>query len=136
MPGRLSGKVLAFIRSQRVARLATVGPGRRPHNVPVCVVFVNGRLYFASEKDARKVRNLRSHPLVALTFDQYSENWKRLAGVMLVGKAAIVEHHPAFRRVRQTLYRTYKQYPSAAPIEEAASVIVGITPTETFSWGL
>lgn len=136
MPHRLSGKVLAFIRSQRVARLATVGPGGQPHNVPVCAVFANGRLYFASDKSARKVRNLRADPLVALTFDSYHENWKHLAGVMLLGKAAVVEHGANFRRARQTLYRTYKQYPTAAPIEEGETVIVGITPTGSFSWGL
>jgi len=136
MTHRLSGKVLAFIRGQRVARVATVGPGGTPHNVPVCVVFVSGRLYFASEKEARKVRNIRAHPTVALSFDEYSENWKHIAGVMVVGKGAVVDQGAAFRRVRQALYRKYKQYARMAPIEEGRSVIVGVTPTATFSWGL
>ncbi len=136
MSHRLSGKVLAFIRSQRVARVATVGNGRKPHSVPVCIVFVSGRLYFASAKNARKVRNIRSHPTVALSFDQYSENWKHLAGVMIVGKGAIIDQGAAFRRVRQALYRKYKQYARIAPIEEGDSVIVSVSPTETFSWGL
>jgi len=136
MAHRMSGKVLAFIRSQRVARVATVGPHGAPHNVPVCIVFVSGRLYFASDKEARKVRNIRSHPTVALSFDEYSENWKHLAGVMVVGKAAVVDQGATFRRVRQALYRKYKQYARMAPIEEGESVIVGVTATETFSWGL
>jgi PPOX class probable F420-dependent enzyme len=133
---RLSGKVLAFIRSQRVARVATVSPDGTPHNVPVCVAFVSGRLYFASEKGARKVRNIRAHPTVALSFDEYSENWKHIAGVMVVGKGAVVDQRATFRRVRQALYRKYKQYARMAPIEEGESVIVGVTPTATFSWGL
>ena len=136
MTHRLSGKVLAFIRSQRVARVATIGPDGTPHNVPVCIVFVSGRLYFASDKDARKVRNIRSHPTVALSFDRYSENWKHLAGVMVVGKGAVVDQGVAFRRVRQALYRKYKQYARMAAIEAGQSVIVSVTPTETFSWGL
>ncbi len=136
MAHRLSGKVLAFIRSQRVGRVATVGRGGQAHNVPVCLVFVSGRLYFASAKNARKVRNIRSHPQVALSFDEYNENWKRLAGVLVLGKAAVVDQGPAFRRVRQALYRKYKQYARSAPIEEGESVIIGVTPRETFSWGL
>ena len=136
MAHRLSGKVLAFIRSQRVGRVATVGRGGQPGNVPVCLVFVSGRLYFASAKDARKARNIRAHPQVALSFDEYSENWKRLAGVLVIGKATVVERGPTFRRVRQALYRKYKQYGRSAPIEEGKSVIVGVTPSETFSWGL
>ena len=136
MTHRLSGKILAFIRSQRVAHVATVGNGGKPHSVPVCIVFVSGRLYFASEKAARKVRNIRAHPTVALSFDRYSENWKHLAGVMVVGKGAVVDQGAAFRRVRQALYRKYKQYARMAPIQEGDSVIVSVTPTETFSWGL
>jgi PPOX class probable F420-dependent enzyme len=136
MTVRLSGKILAFIRSQRVARVATVGPDGTPHNVPVCVVFASGRLYFASDKKARKVRNLRARPTVALAFDEYGENWKNLRGVMVVGRAAVVDHGAVFQRVRRALYRKYKQYARMAPLEEGQSVIVGVTPTETFSWGL
>jgi PPOX class probable F420-dependent enzyme len=136
MTVRLSGKILAFIRSQRVARVATVGPHGRPHNVPVCVVFVSGRLYFASDKKARKVRNIRARPTVTLTFDEYSENWGHLGGVMVVGRAVVVDHGAVFQRVRQALYRKYRQYARMAPLEEGQSVIVGVTPTETFSWGL
>ena len=73
---------------------------------------------------------------MALAFDHYSENWKRLAGVMVVGRAVVLDQGPVFRRVRQALYRKYKQYARMAPIEEGESVIVGVTPIETFSWGL
>jgi PPOX class probable F420-dependent enzyme len=136
MAHRLSGKVLAFIRSQRVARVATVGRKGTPHNVPVCTVAASGRIYFASEKAARKVRNLRRNPRVALTFDHYSENWKQLAGAMVVGTGAIIDQGAAFRRARQALYRKYKSYARFAPIEEDEAVIVCVTPTASFSWGL
>ena len=136
MAYRVSGKVLAFVRSQRVARLATVGRDGAPHNIPVCTVAVNGRLYLASEKDARKVRNIARNPRVALAFDHYSENWQRLGGAMIVGTASIIDQGAAFRRARQALYRKYKQYARVAPIEEGESVIVCVIPTSSFSWGL
>lgn len=136
MAHRLSGKVLAFIRSQRVARVATVGRDGTPHNVPVCTVAANGRIYFASEGNARKVRNLRRNPRVALVFDQYSENWKRLAGAMIVGTSTIVDQGAPFRRARQALYRKYRSYPQVSPINEGETVIVCVTPTGSFSWGL
>ncbi len=133
---KLRGKELAFIRSQRVARLATVGPGGEPHNVPVCVVAVGGNLYFASEAKARKVKNLAANPRAALVFDVYEEDWNRLAGVMVVGRAAILEKGTTFHRIRLALYRKYRQYKKFAPIEEGESVIVAITPETSFSWGL
>jgi nitroimidazol reductase NimA-like FMN-containing flavoprotein (pyridoxamine 5'-phosphate oxidase superfamily) len=136
MAHRLSGKVLAFVRSERVARLATIGPGSTPHNVPVCPVAISGRIYFATERDARKVRNLHRNPRAALVFDHYSENWKRLAGAMIVGTCTISDQGSTFRRARQALYRKYKLYPDVAPIEEGQSVIVCLVPTTSFSWGL
>ena len=132
----LSGKILAFVRAQRVARLATVGGDGQPYAVPVCVVAISGRLYFASSATARKVRNLRRNPLAALVFDHYSENWKRLAGAMVTGTCRIVERGATFTRARQALYRRYKQYPTVEPIEPGESIIVAFTPTGSSSWGL
>ena len=136
MAYRLSGKVLAFIRSQRVARAATVSRTGEPHNVAVCAVAVGGRIYFASQAKARKVRNLYANPRVALAFDHYSENWGELAGVMIVGTCTIIDRGVAFRRARQALYRKYKPYARVAAIEEGESVIVSVAPVRSFSWGL
>jgi nitroimidazol reductase NimA-like FMN-containing flavoprotein (pyridoxamine 5'-phosphate oxidase superfamily) len=133
---QLSGKVLAFVRTQRVARLATLGPKRIPHNVPICTVNVAGHIYFASEAHASKVRNLRRNPTVTLAFDRYSERWPQLAGAMVTGTATVIERGPLFNRARLSLYRKYRQYSRAAPIKEGESVIVRISPTGCFSWGL
>ena len=136
MAHRLRGKVLAFIRSQRVARLATVGADGTPHNVPICPVVLSSKIYFASERDVRKVRNMQHNPRVALAFDRYGENWKQLAGVMIVGTSVASPQGATFRRARQALYRKYRQYARFAPITEGESVIICITPTASYSWGL
>lgn len=136
MVHRLSGKVLAFIRSQPVARVATVGRDGAPNNVPVCPVALNGRLYFASAATARKVRDIRRHPRVALAFDVYTDNWGRRAGVMIRGLASIIDQGASFRRVQLALYRKYKAYRQKAPITEGETVIVCVTPTSSRSWGL
>jgi len=135
-PKPIPGKELAFIRAQRVARVATVGRDLEPHNVPVCTVAIGGKLYFASEANARKIRNLFHSPRVALVFDEYDEDWKKLRGVMVVGEATIIERGPAFHRARLALYRKYKQYRKMEPIVEGESVIVAVTPEKTFAWGL
>ena len=136
MAHRLSGKVLAFIRSQRVARIATVSRDGTPHNVPVCPVALSGRICFASGTNARKVRNLRENPRAALAFDHYTEDWKQLGGALVVGTCTIIEHGATFQRVRGALYRKYRQYARIAPIEPGESVIIALTPTSSFSWGL
>ncbi len=136
MAHRLRGKILAFIRSQRIARVATVGANGIPHNVPICHVVLSSKIYFASDGTARKVRNIERNPRVALTFDHYAENWKHLAGAMIVGTGVISTQGVTFRRARQALYRKYRQYARVAPILEGESVIVCVTPTTSYSWGL
>lgn len=136
MAHRLRGKILAFIRSQRVARLATVDADGTPHNVPICPVVLSSKIYFASGRDARKVRNIQRNPRVALAFDHYTENWKELAGAMIVGTGVASAQGAMFRRARQALYRKYRRYARVAPITEGDSVIVCVTPTASYSWGL
>jgi len=136
MAHRLRGKILAFIRSQRVARVATVGANGIPHNVPICHVVLSSKIYFASDRSARKVLNIQRSPRVALAFDRYGENWKQLAGAMIVGTSVLSTQGSTFRRARQALYRKYRQYARVAPIVEGESVIICVTPTASFSWGL
>ena len=133
---RLKKSVAQLVQWQRVCRVATVNAQRRPHTVPVCHVLADGKLYFASGKDARKVRNLRAVPNVAVTVDLYADDWTQLKGVMLQGTTTVIEKGPRFRKVRKLLYAKYPQYPEMSAIEERDSVIVEVTPTDVFSWGL
>ena len=46
-----------------------------------------------------------------------------------------IERGPAFRRVRDLLYRKYPQYPREAALSPADSVIVEVTPARVFTRG-
>ena len=132
---RLTKKVARLIEWERVCRVATAGRDGMPHVVPVCHVVDGGKIYFGTGT-GRKVVNLRANPQVALTVDLYSDAWANLKGVMVQGKAALIEGGPRFRKIRTLLYRKYTQYPAEAAIDESDSVIVEVTPTAIFSWGL
>jgi nitroimidazol reductase NimA-like FMN-containing flavoprotein (pyridoxamine 5'-phosphate oxidase superfamily) len=132
---RLSRALADFVACERVCRVATVGAAGVPHVVPVCHVLAGGKLYFASGDDGRKVENLRENPRVTLTVDVYSDHWATLRGVMVQGRARLVERGPRFRRLRELLYRKYPQYPREAAISPSDSVVVEVTPTRVFSWG-
>ena len=133
---RLNKAVAQLVQWQRVCRVATVDARRRPHTVPVCHVLADGKLYFASGKKARKVRNLRAVANVAVTVDLYADDWTQLKGIMLQGTTTIIEKGPRFRKIRKLLYAKYPQYPDMSAIEERDSVVVEVTPTNVFSWGL
>jgi nitroimidazol reductase NimA-like FMN-containing flavoprotein (pyridoxamine 5'-phosphate oxidase superfamily) len=133
---RLKKTEAQFIQWERVCRAATADLAGTPHTVPVCHVLVDSRVYFATGADAKKLRNLRTNPRIALAFDLYSDAWGTLKGLMLEGRAALIEKGPRFRKVRSVLYRKYPQYPDEAALEEGDSVIVEVTPVRVFSWGL
>ena len=124
-----------FVESARVARLATTGAKSIPHNVPICPLLDNGKLYFGTAADAKKVRNIEAHPKVTLIFDEYTEAWERLAGIMIQGQARIVSTRE-FREIRKKIYTKYPQYQSTAPLTDGESAIAEIIPQKKFSWGL
>lgn len=133
---RLKKSLTDLIQWERVCRVATADARGMPHVVPVCHVLVDGKIYFASGSDAKKVLNLKMNPRVAVVFDLYSDAWRHLKGVMIHGTPRMIEQGPRFRKVRALLYVKYPQYPHEAALEESDSVIVEITPTHAFSWGL
>ena len=132
---RLKKTQATLVERERVCRVATVSPEGVPHAVPVCHVLADGKLYFASETGARKVRNIRKNPHVTVTVDLYCEDWSNLKGVMIQGSATLLAKNPRFRKIRRLLYEKYPQYPDVSPIGDTDSLVVEVTPTNVFAWG-
>lgn len=135
MKRRLTARDLRFLSRQRVVRVATADGRGTPWAVPVCHAVDGGVVYFGSGKDGVKVRNIARTRKVALVADRYSDDWGRLRGLALVGRAAIFSRGPVFERGVRLLYRKYPQYRKQAPLDPSDSVIVRVTPTRAMSWG-
>src|SRR5919201_3412276 len=98
-----------FIERARVARLATVDYTSKPHLVPVVFVF-DGNHFFIPIDQKRKtvkpqrlkrIKNIQDNPNVALLIDKYSEDWTKLAFVMIQGKALVATKEEGNIQVRQ-----------------------------------
>jgi nitroimidazol reductase NimA-like FMN-containing flavoprotein (pyridoxamine 5'-phosphate oxidase superfamily) len=133
---RLKRKVAQLIERERVCRVATVNENGMPHLIPVCAVLANGKIYFASGNDARKVKNLEKNPQVAVTVDLYSDDWAHIKGAMVQGTAKLFARGPRFRKIRDLLYVKYPQYRTEAALATSDSVVVEVTPTAVFDWEL
>ena len=133
---KLTAAAAEFVRWARICRVATVSADGVPHAVPVCHVLAGQKIWFGSGDDATKVRNLRSNPRVTVIVDEYSDHWDGLKGVMVQGRARLIERGPEFTRARDRLYKKYPQYPKEAAIATSDSVIIEVTPTRVFTWGL
>jgi nitroimidazol reductase NimA-like FMN-containing flavoprotein (pyridoxamine 5'-phosphate oxidase superfamily) len=131
-----SGAEAAFVAGARTGALATTYPDGRPHVVPISPVLDLDRLVFATEADTQKVRNIEADPSVAISFDEYHEDWSQLRQVIVHGQGYLVEAGFEFERDRSLLYEKFPQYESEAPIEEGSSVIVEVRVERVVSWGL
>jgi PPOX class probable F420-dependent enzyme len=123
----------AFLSSHRVGRLATADVRGRPHVVPVCFACDGDALYIAIDAKPKRVApsrlkrlaNIRQNPKVALIVDDYSEDWTRLAYLMIQGEAAILESGAEHDRALVLLRAKYPQY-RAMSLEERPVIRIGV----------
>lgn len=134
MTRRLTGKDLRFLTREKVVRVATAGRDGRPWVVPVCHVVANGVIYFGSDRNGVKVRNIARTRKAGLVADRYRDSWKGLRGVALTGRADILSRGAEFVRAVRLLYRKYPQYERASPLEPGESVVVRVKPIRVISW--
>ncbi len=98
MEDPLAPEVRTFVERGRVARLSTADARGRPHAVPIVYALDASRLYFALDakpkrvppERLRRVRNITQNPRVAVLVDDYREDWRRLAYVLLEGDATML----------------------------------------------
>ena len=126
MPVRFTAPQETFLRWARVARVATISPDGSPHVVPICPLLHEGRIYFATPGTTRKARNLRANPRVALTFDEYVEDWDALRGLMVQGRAKLIRRGLRWQGLRDMFNEKYQQYPMVSPIVDG-DVMVEVT---------
>jgi nitroimidazol reductase NimA-like FMN-containing flavoprotein (pyridoxamine 5'-phosphate oxidase superfamily) len=124
-----------FVERARVARLSTSDRNGRIYSVPICPLLDGGKLYFGSEAEAKKIRNIRVNSSATLVFDEYTEDWAHLRGIMIQGKARVVGPRE-FRSLRSKIYAKYLQFEADAPLGDEDSVIIEVNPEKKFSWGL
>ena len=131
----------AFVRAQRVARLATADADGNPHVIPVCYAFDGARFYTPLDEKPkrvagsklRRVRNIEARPEVALVIDRYDDDWSRLGYVLVRGQAALLSAETATHaHALELLRERYIQYRTMA-LEKY--VVIVITPSHVTSWG-
>jgi PPOX class probable F420-dependent enzyme len=136
-----SPEARAFLDAHRVGHLATTSADGDPHVVPVCYAVDDGAVYFvADEKPKRgparalkRLRNLRENPRAALVVDDWSEDWTRLAWVLVRGAARIVAPS-AHAHALALLRARYPQYRSMALDDPVEHPVVTIAPERVTVW--
>jgi PPOX class probable F420-dependent enzyme len=135
----LTEAALRFCETSRVARLATADASGVPHLVPVCYAIIGDSLYISidekpkrTDRPLKRLRNIVANPEVAVTVDRWDEDWRRLAWVMLRGRAEILpdgeEHDRAQARLRE-------RYPQYRAMDLAPLPVIALRIARATSWG-
>ena len=129
-----------LLSSARTAHLATTDKSGQPHVIPICFVFDGKHFYSpidekpkrAAPSKLKRLKNIRENPSVALVIDHYEEDWRKLAYVLVIGKARILQSGEKHRRAVKLLRRKYRQYRAMA-IDERPMIV--ITAKRIVGWG-
>jgi PPOX class probable F420-dependent enzyme len=109
------------VAEARVARLATLSPGGRPHVVPCCFVLDDQTVYSAvdakpkSTLALRRLENVKRNPSCSLLVDHYAEAWTELWWVRLDGSGRVIEGGDERERALTLLQAKYEQYRETTP---------------------
>ena len=136
----LSARERDFVDGRRIGHLATADRSAVPQVVPVCFGLAEDRLYItidqkpkqARDRPLKRLRNIAENPRVAIVFDRYDEDWRRLAWVMLHGQAEILTAGSEHGRAQSLLRSRYPQL-GAMQIEELPVIAMRIE--RVASWG-
>lgn len=136
----LTDSQLRLLRDSRIGHLSTSDPGGAPHVIPVCYAFDGESFYSVLDQKPKRaqltrlkrVRNILSNPQVALVVDHYEEDWGRLAYVLVLGNALLLDPGPEQKNAVDLLRRKYPQYRDM-DIDE--NPVIKITPTRIIAWG-
>ena len=130
-----------FIERARVARLATIDTEFKPHLVPVVFVFDGNHFFIpldekrktAKPEKLKRIRNIQDNPNVTLLIDEYSEDWTKLAFVMIQGKASVATKEEGNIQVREAYKKLMTKYLQYQKVSVGEMCII-ITPNKVASW--
>jgi PPOX class probable F420-dependent enzyme len=119
-----------------IARLATAGPGGRPHLVPVVFALHDGVVYTAVDtkpkttQRLRRLINIEGNPQVSVLVDHYDEDWTQLWWVRADGIAAVHHDGSTMDAGRDLLRAKYAQYQSFS----LTGPVIAVTVQHWSSW--
>ena len=136
----LSPRERHFIDTRRIGHLATADAAAAPHVVPVCFGLLDDTLYItidrkpkrATDRPLKRLANILENPQAAIVFDHYDEDWRRLAWVMLRGRAEILTAGDEHGRGQTLLQSRYRQL---AAMQLEGLPVIAIRIERVASWG-
>ena len=122
-----------FLFENEVCRLST-SHNDIPHITPVTYLYEKNFLFFATDYETRKYKNIKVNNKIAVAIDTYSSSVENKA-VIIQGIADIIEGGKEFR----DLYRKFNkkfEWVRKDPWKEGEAPFIKMRVTKKLSWGV
>ncbi|MGA9297694.1 MAG: pyridoxamine 5'-phosphate oxidase family protein [Nitrososphaeraceae archaeon] len=128
-----SKKERKFLLENEVCRVST-SHNEVPHVTPVAYIYEKNFLFFATDYETRKYKNLKVNNRIAASIDIYSSSIENKA-VLVQGTADIIEKGREFRNLYQKFYKKF-EWVRKDPWKEGEAPFIKIKTFNKISWGL
>ena len=136
---------MEYLKTARVARLATVGSHNSVSIVPFVFAIHGGRIYFVIDRKKKtgaklkRIRNISENGKAVLLVDRFSENWEDLSYLLLHCTAKLLSPNKAKNEKRlatKSLKSKYPQYRGQRyfPKDIDQAIFVRLEPERAFFW--
>lgn len=122
-----------FLLENEVCRVST-SHNEVPHVTPVAYIYEKNFLFFATDYETRKYKNLKVNNRIAASIDIYSSSIENKA-VLVQGTADIIEKGREFRNLYQKFYKKF-EWVRKDPWKEGEAPFIKIKTFNKISWGL
>jgi PPOX class probable F420-dependent enzyme len=133
-----------FLDQERVVTCATIGPGGRPHLMPLWYVVEKGLIAAWTFAKSQKVRNLERVPKATLQVEAGRDRYAELRGAMLECDVEIVRDPATVEAIGLALAQRYPGLPPGSEIsperraqvlkQVSKRVVLRFVPTRVVSW--
>jgi PPOX class probable F420-dependent enzyme len=121
----------------RLGHLATTSATGRPHVVPVCFAWLPPFVYSAIDGKPkrtqllRRIRNIAETGRAALVVDRWSEDWSKLAYVLVEGPAEVLEDG---RERDEALILLTAKYPQYDDLPLEGNLVIKLVAEHVVEW--
>ncbi|WP_320416814.1 pyridoxamine 5'-phosphate oxidase family protein [Candidatus Nitrosotalea bavarica] len=125
-----------FLKSQKILRLATIGPSGNPHIVPVWYMYDNDKFYVGTNTKTRKAKNIKKNSKVSFCIDIGIKS-PDIVGMTGIGRAKLILKADIVKQLTEKILLRYfknMRNQSAQQLLHQTDCIIEITPKKITNW--
>jgi nitroimidazol reductase NimA-like FMN-containing flavoprotein (pyridoxamine 5'-phosphate oxidase superfamily) len=121
--------ILDLLRAHNTLVLATVRDDGYPQATTLIYANEGLTLYFAADRDSRKITNIRSCDKVSIAIARDYADWSQIRGLSMAGRAEVLETRDEVAHALAVLGAKFPAYAELMKPDDPGLAVVSITPT-------